>query len=442
MAAAAVVVLLVAGRPEAVQDLYTQLVRQTVAASRRPAAATADEVAASRQLAAAIPTGAPVVATLAKPFLLDPGDHRWRILSLPGMASPPPGLPLDRGPEVLAQAFRSDGIRFLAYGGLHDVGDLLQLTERNIRERYPDAKDRWIMLRGHQRYRGLVETLADSRKRVYDDGRRIVLDLATRAATLRPDSEWTDGDVRLLVPTPPPRAAYVVLHSRQHHPVWSSPTLEGLEVAVGDRPLVLDSRSDDVAIFRLGTLPEAPLELVIRSPLVPSAVLGGRQDGPALGVDLDLVEVVTDLATARTPVATLVQPVSGALDSALVWRRSGVYNDFNWTNGDAVLEGLAWRMPAGADRLLVELSPVHPDGDDPAALGLQLIADGLDLQPLVAEPGRFVFRLPPDWRTIERLRIRSATFVPRERTGAPDDRRLGVPVLRITPLVGVHPTSR
>ena len=189
-------------------------------------------------------------------------------------------------------------------------------------------------------------------------------------------------------------------------------------------------------------MPEGPFELAIRSPLVPSVVLGGRQDGPALGVDLEIVEVVPDLAVARTPVATLIQPVSGALDPALVWRRSGFFNDFNWTNGDAVLEGLAWRMPAGADRLLVELSPVHPDGDDPAALGVRLIADGLDLQPLVAEPGRFVFRLPPDWRTTERLRIRSATFVPRERTGAPDDRRLGVPVLRITPLVGVHPTSR
>lgn len=443
VAAVAVVFLMVAGRPEAVQDLYTQLVRQTVAASRGPAAASADEVAASRQMAAAIPPGAPVVATLAKPFLFDPRDHRWYIMSLPGMASPPPGLPLDRGPEALAQAFRAHGIRFLAYGGRRDLGDLLQLTERNIRERYPDAKDRWIMLRGHQRYRELVDALADSRKRVYDDGRRIALDLATRVATVAPDSEWTGGDVRLVVPAPPPRASYVVLRSRQHHPVWASPALDGLEVTVDGRPLALDSRSEGAAVFRLGTEAVVPFELVIRSPLVPSTILGGRQDGPPLGVDLELVEVATDRAAAREPVATLVQSASGALDPARVWRRSGFYDDFNWTDGDAVLEGLGWRLPTGADRMQVELSPVHPDGDDPEALGLQLIADGLDLQPLVVEPGRFVFRLPPDWRTIESLRIRSATFVPRERTGAPDDRRLGVPVLRITPLVGeVDPSSR
>ncbi len=257
---------------------------------------------AVRRLQEALPPGATVLETLARPFLLDLARNRVLVMSLPGFSSPPPGLPLDGGAEAVARHLGDQGIRYVAYGGVRSVRSLLDLTEKDIRDRYPRSRMRWAMLRYHERYREIVLELARSRKVLFADGDRVVLDLDTPEHAILP---------------------------------------------------------------------------------------------------------------------------------ALVPERSGFFRDHGWTDGHGVLGGLRWTVPEGADGLLLELDRAHPDWGEPETLGVRVVVDGAALEPVRLEPGRFLFRLPPGIRTINRVEVLSSTFVPADRGIGNDRRTLGVPVQRI-----------
>ncbi|NOZ78552.1 MAG: hypothetical protein GXP48_05125, partial [Acidobacteria bacterium] len=133
------------------------------------------------KLQRALPPKATVLATLRTPFLLDFARNRVLIMSLPGFSSPPPGLPIDGGAGgAVSRYLLAHGVRFIAYGGVRSVHDLLELTAFDIRARYPRSKMRWAMLTYHELFRKIILELAVSRKVLYADGRRVVLDLATR----------------------------------------------------------------------------------------------------------------------------------------------------------------------------------------------------------------------------------------------------------------------
>jgi hypothetical protein len=439
----AVAAVLILGNPEAVRDLYGQLVRNVKVATTAPAAATDEEQAAAQAIQAALPADETVLATLEHPWLLEPGSVRLRILSLPGMASPPPGLPLDRGPEELAQTLTRQGVRFLAYGGRRDLADLLQLEAKDIRERYPGSKTRWIMLRGHERYRRLVDDLAASRKRRYSDGRRVVLDLAVPASTVVPRESperctgflpggWTTGDAMIHGLRAPSTPAWVVLRTDRRHPAWRAPDAAGLVVSVNGRPLPAADHLADALVLRLDDPPAGAFDLRVVSTALPASEVGARPTSPPLGVDVTAVEVVTDPVIAAMPMRTLRQPIVGELEPERVWRRQGFYPDFGWTDGDGRLEGLEWQVAPDDRELELELHPVHPQADHPELLDLHVVVDGLDLVPLDIEPRIARFRLPPKLDTIRSVEILSSTFVPREQGRSDDGRTLGVPVQRLT----------
>ncbi|NOZ79306.1 MAG: hypothetical protein GXP48_09075, partial [Acidobacteria bacterium] len=130
--------------------------------------------------------------------------------------------------------------------------------------------------------------------------------------------------------------------------------------------------------------------------------------------------VVLDLATRDHAV------VPGAVPG-----RRGFYADFNWTNGDGILDGFELRIPPGMSGLLIELAHVHPDWAHPEELHVQLVADGVALKPTGSAPGKLFFTLPAALRVIRRLEIRSSTFVPRRRGLGSDGRTLGIPVSKI-----------
>jgi hypothetical protein len=441
--AAAVALVLVFGRPGSVVDLYHQLARNVVTALASPSAATPEEALAAGAMQHSVPHGAVVLATLEQPWLVNQNLIRLRINSLPGWSSPPPGLRLDQGSEHLASTLERQGVRYLAYGGRRDLSDLLTLTEKQIRDRYRSSKMRWAILRGHERYRKLVEDLAGTRKRLYDDGRRVVLDLATRVSTLDPGQNpercdgflergWTDGSATFRALEAPGDPSLIILRTNGRHPAWQDPDPASVAVGVGERLLPETGRGPNHRVYRLDSPPEGPFALVVTSPTVTPAELGARPDSLPLGVDVALVEVGADPSLATRSIRTIHQRLQGDVTPYSVWRRKGFYRDNGWTNGDGLLQGLLWPVEAGDTILELELNPSHPEARQPELLDIRVTVDGLELEPLDSAPRIVRFRLPHVLDHISSIRIRSSTYVPRERGRSSDGRTLGVPVRKLS----------
>jgi hypothetical protein len=225
---------------------------------------------------------------------------------------------------------------------------------------------------------------------------------------------------------------YVILRTRGRHPAWETPG--GVEVRVADRVLPEHERRHGVAVFTLSSPPAEPFDLHLDSATIDPAQIGARSDGPRLGADVTAIELVQRPELAGTPTASLSQPISGPLAPETVWQRQGWYADFGWTDGEGILEGLRWSMPQDADRLVLELYPVHRHSKSPRRFGLRLEVDGLELEPVAYAPRQVVFRLPPVMDMIHTVRIRSATFVPGDEGRSDDTRTLGVPVRRLVPI--------
>jgi hypothetical protein len=168
----------------AIRGMYYDMLRNAATALAGPTAVAPSDIRLTAEIEAVLPTGGSVLTTLRHPYLLKNDERQVMIMSLPGMAGLPPGLPIDRGSDAVAEYLLGHDIRYLAYGGMGDLEDLLDLTEEDIRARYPASKTRWVMLRYHQRYRHVVRELAATRKRLYFDGRTVVLDLAESVSTL------------------------------------------------------------------------------------------------------------------------------------------------------------------------------------------------------------------------------------------------------------------
>lgn len=392
----------------------------------------------AEEVSRARPPG-PMLATLRTPFLLDRGRGSVATMSLPGMASPPPGLRLDRSPSEVAEQLRARGFRTLAYAGMGDLSSILTLTEARIVNHYPRSRTRWVMLRCHQRYREIVRELAGSTKRVYDDGSTIVLDLASRVITLTPedrrqapgeflDGVWSGQRATLRAPAGARDVAAVVVRTRGWHPDLDR---AGLRVEADGRSLEPASRFGDALLY----LAEPPLERVDELVLRVEPPAAGREPLPgwveALGVDVQAVELAGDPALAGVPIRCTRQPVADGLEPAMAPIRTGFFADFGWTGARAEMRGFSWPV-AGRTELILSLHPVHPWRPDWGRARVRLFANSVELRQVGSEGDSLVFGLPPGLREIHRLRIEARTFVPREVVGAPDDRSLGVPVRRFS----------
>ena len=73
------------------------------------------EVAEYRDMQLAVPPGQKILVRLDKNFLLDFRRNIIYINDLPGGASLPPGIPIFKGPDALADYLIQHGIRYLAY---------------------------------------------------------------------------------------------------------------------------------------------------------------------------------------------------------------------------------------------------------------------------------------------------------------------------------------
>jgi hypothetical protein len=445
LAAVAVVVtgmLLVFLGQDRIRKMYDQLLINTAAALSGPTMISDQERQALVELQAALPAGEPMLATIGHPYMLDLVRNPVSILSLPGMASLPPGMPFDRGSEAVADYLTAHSIRYLTYGGRRDLKDLLNLTEAHIHARYPRSKMRWVMLRYHQRYQQLVDQLATTRKRLYQDEGMILLDLARPVTTFVPaeqprqisgfvDAVWTGGNGAIRDLRCPPDARYLILRTNG----WRSLSGSQLE-------LRLTADSEELELVDRGarslsfTLPHSPQQ--IRQLRIVSSVLSPQELAAAngqieLGIDVQAIEIAGDLEVAELPIRSNRQVISSSsLSPAQVWHRSGFYQDNGWTDGDATMVSLSWQVPAGHDLLAVSLFPILGDRKDLARLDVHLLVNGVELALAEAGDHQLRFRLYEGIEEINTIRIVSNTFVPKAQGDSNDSRRLGVPVQQLS----------
>jgi hypothetical protein len=137
------------------------------------------EASAYRDMQLSIPPGQKVMVRLDKNFLLDFRRNPIYINDLPGGASLPPGIPVFKGSEAVARYLTEHGIRYIAYS----YGDEATFTKELFSGRLSPNVNIWIR-RGAEitfDFQDNVVGLGRSRRRLFDDGKMFVVDLATPA---------------------------------------------------------------------------------------------------------------------------------------------------------------------------------------------------------------------------------------------------------------------
>jgi hypothetical protein len=127
----------------------------------------------------AIPADAPALASVANPFLFDFRTRAISIADYPGAASLPPGWPSHQDGEALARYLLANHLRYLVYDYRYFADFDLEaphVIADASRTQWIHSEAR-ITLRSHQQY----AELANTRRRLYDDGKIYILDLATPA---------------------------------------------------------------------------------------------------------------------------------------------------------------------------------------------------------------------------------------------------------------------
>jgi hypothetical protein len=149
------------------------------AADRRPPpmAATAPEVL---KMQATVPAGAALMVMIERPFLLDFSRNWIALLDLPGAASPRRALPLMQGGEQVAAYLLGEGFRYFAFAS----------PDRPQNDLYRRSHWKDMLVDPRPNAHGAarlylaafddVDDLARTRRRLYDDGHFVVVDLAVR----------------------------------------------------------------------------------------------------------------------------------------------------------------------------------------------------------------------------------------------------------------------
>lgn len=119
------------------------------------------------------PIGVPILARVWTPFAFDVRRNEILTIDWPGTAGPPPGFP-EQPAEVAAYLTRH-GIRFLAYAIAPHPG--VTQSFRDLAGPVGDPAEREFMRRSRV-FDDAVRELALSRRRLYDDGVLLLLDLA------------------------------------------------------------------------------------------------------------------------------------------------------------------------------------------------------------------------------------------------------------------------
>ena len=136
---------------------------------------TPSETSEYRDMQLTIPAGEKVLVRLDKNFLLDFKRNPIYVNDLPGGASLPPGIPIFKGPEALADYLVRHDIRYLAYS----YGDEASFSRALFGDRLELDVNVWLR-KGAQiafDFQDDALALGQRRKKLFDDGRMFVVDL-------------------------------------------------------------------------------------------------------------------------------------------------------------------------------------------------------------------------------------------------------------------------
>jgi len=133
----------------------------------------------------AVPPGARLLVLLDDPYRLDFRRNTIINFDLPGGVSPPPGIPIGRGPEVLARYFSSVSIRYIAFH-ISDLSPEYSIAMWRQRLAQPvtwGMNNRSAQLKSMARYYldifDNLKALSQTRRRLVDKNEHIVVDLGT-----------------------------------------------------------------------------------------------------------------------------------------------------------------------------------------------------------------------------------------------------------------------
>jgi len=379
-----------------------------------------------------------MLATLRRPALLDFGQRRIFIMSLPGMSMLPPGMPIFQGGEAVGKYLLDHDVPLLSYGALNDSGSLLKLSETDIRNRYPNSKMRWALLKYHQRYHDVVRELATSRKALYQDESRIVLDLRKKVSTFifadHPEAVsglyqgvWSGKLVGIRRLERKKGEKYLILRTRGWRPNGDSPHPR-LLCSAGE--LIFLKGRDRAFMYGLPEKTPLHFDLEIQSDLFDPLLLDAAASTPMIGFAFNKLELTADQSVMDIQTRYLRQKVEKEIDPGRMWNTEGFYRDFNWSAGKAVIRNIEWTVSGECSLLHFNLYPVDHWGEGEADLHVWI--NSIELLPDHHKGQDYYFRLYRGIETINRISLSSRTFRPSEKGGGGDTRILGVPIRRIS----------
>lgn len=123
---------------------------------------------------AAIPERARFLAVVRSPFLLDFARNKIYVFDMPGVVSPPPGIPVDKGSKAVATYLLSHGIRYVAFSYANNAGYVIAGTESTA------PLNRQMFIRTFACL-DILHKLSRDKQRIFDDGTTLVMDIAAPA---------------------------------------------------------------------------------------------------------------------------------------------------------------------------------------------------------------------------------------------------------------------
>jgi hypothetical protein len=158
---------------------------------------TTEEMDRYRRLQHSAPPGSPIFSIVDWPLLFDLGRNKFYYHDPYGNISAPPGIPLGREPEDIADYLRSLGLLYVACPAHEALRLAIDERAQQFRdtERSLEAPDWFLSLaRAKVNFLESLDKLSRRYVRLYDDGRIMMIDLSTKV-------EGQD----VAAATPPPR---------------------------------------------------------------------------------------------------------------------------------------------------------------------------------------------------------------------------------------------
>lgn len=158
---------------------YAQFAGNIKSGINNVALVSEQQVAQHIKMQQAIPEGKTFLTRLEKPFLLNFKRNQIFIADWPGGASPPPGMPLYKGSEPLADYLTAQSIKYVAYSYAKEASYSKAFLSPGM-----NTENTWLKNQADNSwdFQDNLKELGKTRKKIYDDGDIFILDLSSRTS--------------------------------------------------------------------------------------------------------------------------------------------------------------------------------------------------------------------------------------------------------------------